>query len=369
MKQIKNIFLFSGTVALFMVLIWTFDKSKDTSLAEKPVSVPIFNEVAEPVITIDFVKNTITSNELKEIVYKLASRDMNGRRPGTEGYEKAALFVEEEFKSYGLETHKQHFVDNRGDKTWNVIGILRGGEKAIVIGAHLDHLGGSSRGIYYGADDNASGSAALLEIAEALGKLKEKIKKTIIFVAFSSEERGLVGSRYYVNNSDVSNVECMINMDMVGNFKNSNRLYCGAAGNSRVLTKILDDVDNNYPFTAYAAKDISSRSDHKNFADKRIPVIFFHTGTDTGVYHTTRDTPDRLDYQGMEIISKFIFDLCIKLDNNQQRIDWIRTIQKVVPPKSNIIKGRCYNPCRRKIFRRRLFNGRIRGFFRRIFRR
>ena len=268
----------------------------------------------------------ITVEESRKTLSYLASDDLEGRKPGNPGNFLAVSFIRKEFESYGLEMHLQKFTytfrwrvglfrwRTIEVETMNVIGILRGtSDKHVVIGAHMDHLGLDGDGnAYNGADDNASGTTAVLELAEAFGKSATKPKDTIIFIAFNAEELGLLGSKHYVNNPLLPLDDCklMINLDMVGRLRGTTVTAQG--GNlSRSVTQLVDKLDDDYPFDVNIAA-AGNRSDHAPFNWNGVPVLFFHTGTHPQ-YHRTTDDSDLINYEGLVQISKFTLDLTRKI--------------------------------------------------------
>ena len=268
----------------------------------------------------------ITVEESRRTLSYLASDDLEGRKPGNPGNFLTVSFIRKEFESYGLETHLQKFTytfrwrvglfrwRTIEVETMNIIGILRGtSDKHVVIGAHMDHLGLDGDGnAYNGADDNASGTTAVLELAEAFGKSDTKPKDTIIFIAFNAEELGLLGSKHYVNNPLLPLDDCklMINLDMVGRLRGTTVTAQG--GNlSRSVTQLVDKLDDDYPFDVNITA-AGNRSDHAPFNWNGVPVLFFHTGTHPQ-YHRTTDDSDLINYEGLVQISKFTLDLTRKI--------------------------------------------------------
>ena len=268
----------------------------------------------------------ITVEESRKTLSYLASDKMEGRKPGNPGNFIAVSFIKKEFESYGLETHLQKFTytfrwrvglirwRTIEIETMNVIGVLKGtSDKHVVIGAHMDHLGVDGDGdAYNGADDNASGTTAILELAEAFGKSDAKPKDTIVFIAFNAEELGLLGSKHYVNNPLLPLDDCklMINLDMVGRLRGTTVTAQG--GNlSRSVTQLVDKLDDNYPFDVNITA-AGNRSDHAPFNWNGVPVLFFHTGTHPQ-YHRTTDDPDLINYEGLVIIAKFVIDLTVEV--------------------------------------------------------
>ena len=268
----------------------------------------------------------ITVEESRKTLSYLASDKMEGRKPGNPGNFIAVSFIKKEFESYGLETHLQKFTytfrwrvglfrwRTVEIETMNVIGVLKGtSDKHVVIGAHMDHLGVDGDGdAYNGADDNASGTTAILELAEAFGKSDAKPKDTIVFIAFNAEELGLLGSKHYVNNPLLPLDDCklMINLDMVGRLRGTTVTAQG--GNlSRSVTQLVDKLDDNYPFDVNITA-AGNRSDHAPFNWNGVPVLFFHTGTHPQ-YHRITDDPDLINYEGLVNIAKFVKDLTVEV--------------------------------------------------------
>ena len=268
----------------------------------------------------------ITVEESRKTLSYLASDKMEGRKPGNPGNFIAVSFIKKEFESYGLETHLQKFTytfrwrvglirwRTIEIETMNVIGVLKGtSDKHVVIGAHMDHLGLDGDGdAYNGADDNASGTTAILELAEAFGKSKTKPKDTIVFIAFNAEELGLLGSKHYVSDPLLPLDDCklMINLDMVGRLRGTTVTAQG--GNlSRSVTQLVDKLDDDYPFDVNITA-AGNRSDHAPFNWNGVPVLFFHTGTHPQ-YHRTTDDSDLINYEGLVDIAKFVNDLTVEV--------------------------------------------------------
>ena len=299
-----------------------------------------------------WAEEKITQEDSRAILSYLASDALEGRGSGKEGNWKAARFIAKKFKEYGLEPIDPPVyiqpvplpvpVDGYGYfqkfdysynvraglfrrktvtiKTSNVVGIIRGeSDRCIVIGAHFDHLGIRGGKIYNGADDNASGTTALLELAEAFAvgddtRAKEQPKYTLVFVAFGAEEVGLIGSKFYVKNPAVplKNHNLMINLDMVGRLSGDNPTLNLYSGNlSTRLKEIINKLDDGYPFN-FSFVPAGSRSDHAPFDWKGIPVLFFHTGSHPQ-YHQPTDDEHLINYEGLVEITKFIFNVVGRL--------------------------------------------------------
>ena len=223
-------------------------------------------------------------------------------------------------------------VAQKHAKTANVVGLLEGSDKILkdeylVIGGHYDHLGfgGPNSGsrvpdtnaIHNGADDNASGTAMVMELAKNLSSQRAKLKRSIIFVAFSGEEMGLLGSKYFVNNPPVElkKIKAMFNFDMVGRFdKEKNSISVSGTGTSAEGDSILRVFEKGLPFTVTHSPDGYGPSDHASFYSSNIPVFFFTTGVHMD-YHTPSDDAGKLDYNKEKQIGDFSSNLIADIDN------------------------------------------------------
>ena len=220
--------------------------------------------------------------------------------------------------------------------TRNVAMILPGEDENlkneyIIIGAHFDHLGmggpgSSSRavdtvGVHHGADDNASGVGMMLELAEKFAHTKGSHKRSIICVAFTGEELGLLGSKYFANNPgiDLSNVNAMINLDMVGRLQETNILQISGVGTAEGFRDLVYSESDTTIIKLTLSEEGYGPSDHTSFYGKNIPVLFYSTGAHLD-YHTPSDTYDKLNYKGMVNISSLIFNLTEKLASSPDRL-------------------------------------------------
>jgi Zn-dependent M28 family amino/carboxypeptidase len=230
---------------------------------------------------------------------------------------------------------------------YNVVGVLRGTDpvlknEAIVIGAHYDHLGHGGAGsldvnsheIHHGADDNASGTAAIIELARMFAA-KHDNKRTLIFVAFSGEEEGLFGSSWYVDHPvfPLDKTVAMVNLDMVGRLKDK-KLTIGGMGTAsewkplieKINKELLEPLDSSLlpndfrfqPFELQLSDDGFGPSDHSSFYGKKVPVLFFFTGTHND-YHKPTDTADKINYSGERNITDMIRNVVEKVDGNPVR--------------------------------------------------
>jgi aminopeptidase YwaD len=197
-------------------------------------------------------------------------------------------------------------------------------EQTVVIGGHFDHLGYGSSGsrspgsgeIHPGADDNASGTAGVMEAARYLIR-SDLSSNNYIFIAFGAEEKGLLGSRHFTNSDayDMERINYMLNFDMIGRLEDGNFTLYGT-GTSPLWEST---IDNNTPDGFNIRKSASGMggSDHTSFYLKDIPVLFFFTGIHND-YHRPTDTPDKINYQGMREIISFSYDMIAELDQKDR---------------------------------------------------
>ncbi len=232
-------------------------------------------------------------------------------------------------------------------KSANVVGVLPGSDpqlasEYVVIGAHYDHLGlggpeslaANPEGqIHHGADDNASGTTGLLEIARVLASERGKIKRSIMFIAFSGEELGLLGSGAYTKNpaTPLATTVAMLNMDMIGRLRNGS-LFVGGVGTSPAWKPLLEKLNGgNQPTASAAGNGSGSRfqlsfgedgfgpSDHQSFYVRDVPVLFFFTGTHDD-YHKPSDTADKINGEGLKQVAEFVREIAVSVANEPQRI-------------------------------------------------
>ncbi|GAB7256120.1 M28 family peptidase [Polaribacter sp. OB-PA-B3] len=292
-------------------------------------------------------------NNLKKDVSYLASDELEGRQTGTKGEKAAATYIKNRFKELELlpkgtngfiqpftfkpktNPHEEVKFDVNGDGTItgnNVIAYLDNNvENTIIIGAHYDHLGyggdgslhrDSMKAIHNGADDNASGIAILLHLADRL-KQKNLNNNNYLFMAFSGEEMGLLGSNYFVKNPtiDTKKVSYMINMDMVGRLKQDSALAVYGTGTSPIFKHTLKS--NNKNFKLIEQESGVGPSDHTSFYLADIPVLHFFTGQHED-YHKPGDDAEKLNYKGMETISNYIFNIISDL-NDEGKLVFTKT--------------------------------------------
>ncbi|MFQ3608720.1 MAG: M20/M25/M40 family metallo-hydrolase [Chloroherpetonaceae bacterium] len=211
-------------------------------------------------------------------------------------------------------------------ETYNVVGYLPAQTKSdeyLVIGAHYDHIGYGGQGsgslapdekkIHYGADDNASGSAGLLELARTFAKRKHLLKRNLVFIAFGAEEMGLLGSSYFVNHPPfpLEKTIAMLNMDMIGRMKDS-ALAISGIGTAKEFEELCK-AENRENFKLKLSPDGFGPSDHSSFYAKNIPVLFFFTGNHPN-YHKPSDTWEKINYTDEARLVNYVSRLIEKLD-------------------------------------------------------
>ncbi|HLP73435.1 MAG TPA: M20/M25/M40 family metallo-hydrolase [Bacteroidales bacterium] len=213
----------------------------------------------------------------------------------------------------------------------NVVMLLPGADPALknqylIIGAHFDHLGmggpgSGSRavdtvGIHHGADDNASGVAMMLELAERFSREKGSHRRSIVCVGFSGEEEGLLGSKEFVDNPgiDLSKVNAMINLDMVGRLNSDRTLQISGVGTAAGLKQLVQSKTDTSVIRLALSDEGYGPSDHSSFYGKNIPVLFYFTGAHAD-YHTPMDVADSINYDGMLRISDMVYSVAGSLAN------------------------------------------------------
>jgi Peptidase family M28/PDZ domain/PA domain len=228
-------------------------------------------------------------------------------------------------------------IDRPGIETKNVVGVLEGAgphaDETVVIGGHYDHLGhggltsGSlamfSSDIHNGADDNASGTTMVLEMARRLGARRDPLPRRVVFIAFSGEERGLLGSQYYVSHPlfSLKKTVMMINCDMVGRLNAKNELTMIGTGTSPGIDALVEILGKSAGLTIKKVNGMSDGfggSDHESFYNKNIPVLFAFTGIHSD-YHRPSDDSDRINYPGMSRIADYLELITLDVVRRPQR--------------------------------------------------
>ena len=312
--------------------------------------------------------NTININDLYDHINILASDSLEGRETGKPGQKMAAAYIANHFKEIGIPPYKRKtyfqkfkvkskrhvckcddcdltffkrvFKSNQIIRGENVLGFIEGSdlkEELIIITAHYDHLGKHDSLIFNGADDDASGVAGAMEIAEAFMLAKKDGKgprRSILIMPVSGEEKGLLGSKYYTDNPvyPLNNTIANLNIDMIGRLDDwhSTGNYVYLIGSDRLsydLHNINEEVNNKYTKLDldYKYNDEEDpnryyyRSDHYNFAKNNIPVIFYFNGVHED-YHRPSDTIEKIDFSKIKTISKLVFLTAWELANREEKI-------------------------------------------------
>lgn len=296
------------------------------------------------IFTLSCSTNSVYKNNIIFDVEYLSSDELEGRSTGSKGEELAANYIEKRFKELNVEpigengyfqefSFKQkshpHDTISTSDSIQensitgkNVIGFIDNKSiNTIVVGAHYDHLGFGGEGSLYrsdslkihnGADDNASGVSLMLDLA---AKLKDNNNNNYMFIAFSGEELGLLGSNFFVKNPtiDIKSINYMINMDMVGRLNNENTLAVYGLGTSPIFKQTIKS--NNKNFKIIENESGVGPSDHTSFYLNDIPVLHFFTGQHSD-YHKPSDDSELLNYEGINLISDFIYSIISDLNDN-----------------------------------------------------
>ncbi len=302
---------------------------------------------------------------IQQHIQYLASDELKGRGAGTEDEKKAANYIARQFKKYGLvplsknsenpyfyeftfkKKRHPHDTSTKGMpelKGINVIGLLDNkADKTIVIGAHYDHLGlghdynsldpDPEGKIHNGADDNASGTAGMLELARYFSQNKTFKKYNILFMAFSGEELGLIGSKKWTENPNYpfNKIYYMINMDMIGRLNDSTqKLVIYGVGTSDQWIPLIDSINKTFHFTIKKDSSGIGPSDQTSFYLKDIPVLHFFTGQHSD-YHKPSDDADKINYKGEAQILGFIAKLIEQSAKTKTAMQFLKT----AAPKEN----------------------------------
>ena len=284
-----------------------------------------------------------TIEDFKSRVGYLASDKLGGRSAGSKGDILARDYMVDLFEKSSSSVTIQEFevITNRRTQetaiTYNVIGVLPGNDPSlkdefVIVGGHYDTTPNPPKAsrlffdnINNGADDNASGTAMVLELFEKYASTNSH-KRTLVFILFGGEELGLLGSKHYAENPTINldKVQLMVNLDMIGRLDEDNNVYLGgvptAYGLDKAIKPFIESSKLNvtsYQHTASGVRSLFSRSDHYNFYKKDVPSLFFFTGIHKD-YHTPRDEANLVNYEGLKLIS----DLAEKvIDNAANRDD------------------------------------------------
>lgn len=309
--------------------------------------------------TVDYAAKyaeTITAKDLGKHLFIYASDEFEGRNTGEPGQKKAVKYLKDFYVSQGIvsplggddyfqEVPSEYLSNNRRGMqlkdSENVVAFIKGTEKPdeiIVISAHLDHEGVKNGEIYNGADDDGSGTVAILEIAEAFKQAADAgkgPKRSILFLHVTGEEKGLLGSKYYTENPifPLANTVSNLNIDMIGRVDDrhkGNPNYVYLIGSDKLSTELHNiseamnkkymNIDLDYKYNDENDPNrFYYRSDHYNFAKHNIPIIFYFNGTHAD-YHKPTDTPDKINYEMLENRTRLVFYTAWEVANRENRV-------------------------------------------------
>lgn len=291
------------------------------------------------------------SARVRSDIQYLASDGLEGRGTGTPGNDSAAAFAARRYASLGLRQFSPGYLqpfDARSAmlahaggpgsvRTQNIVAFLPGSDPAlrgqtIVIGAHIDHLGRSTVGaldpeardvIRNGADDNASGTAAVLELARLFAA--QPTRRSVTFVNFSGEELGLLGSQYFVDHSPVplDSIVAMINFDMVGRLRGDSLIVYGVTS-ARELPSVIDSANARVGLSVRAVGDGFGPSDHSSFFARNIPVLHFFTNVHED-YHRASDDAEKINAAGAARIIALAERVVREIDRRDARLTFVRS--------------------------------------------
>lgn len=260
------------------------------------------------------------------------------------------------FEVKGWKATIQTSVERTDLKAKNIIGYLEGAgplaNETIVIGAHYDHLGRGERGsrskgskaVHFGADDNGSGTTSVIELARRFAGMKDRQGRRIVFMLFSGEERGLLGSAYYCNREPVfplKDTVAMINLDMVGRLRNEEvnkkfKLEIGGIGSAKGFEKMIDTMNEKYQFNITKTRSGTGPSDHTSFYMKEVPVFFLFTGFHPE-YHMPTDKPDLINVEGMAKICDMVEEITTKISTTKERPEYVKGVTGKSPSMSGAL--------------------------------
>ena len=263
------------------------------------------------------------ADRLKKHVYTLAADSLQGRKAGTEFTRKAAEYIAQQLDETGIAplNGESYYVPFQNGQFQNIVGVIHGShpvlkDEYIVVGAHYDHLGtkgGAENNvtIYNGADDNASGTAVVIELGRLLKEIEPTLGRSVIIIAFDAEELGLFGSYHFVNYPPVplEKVKLMFSIDMVGWYKKSGFLQYSGIGTFKSQEAIIMNSSLNPNKLNIKAQKFErfllGATDTQGFAEKDIPTLYVTTGLKSP-YHKPEDEADLIDYEGMALVTEHL---------------------------------------------------------------
>ncbi|TWU20841.1 M20/M25/M40 family metallo-hydrolase [Bythopirellula polymerisocia] len=280
----------------------------------------------------DIARASITTTEIQSHVEYLAADMLEGREAGSRGGHAAASYILELVKQSGLEpagsngTFQQHFRGN----SQNILALLRGSDaelqhETIVIGAHYDHVGYGNRRnsfgpfgyVHNGADDNASGVSAVLELIDALTRTEHRPRRSILFAFWDGEEKGLLGSSHWVRQPTVplSSVKLAINVDMIGRLE-SGRIEVGGTRSGSGFRKLMSTPSLDEAWLDFNW-EYKNNSDHWTFFQKQIPSLYVHTGLHDD-YHRPSDDVEKINIPGIQIVASYMLEQVVELADSDR---------------------------------------------------
>ena len=272
--------------------------------------------------------NSITAGELQNHVNVLADDTFEGREAGSRGGRAAAGYLVKHFQQAGLKPlgDRGGFYQAFGAGCHNLLAVVEGSDpklkdQYVVVGGHYDHVGYGSRTtsfgpigyIHNGADDNASGTACILELIDAVKMLPEPPRRSILFALWDGEEKGLLGSQHWLANPTVplAQVVFAVNIDMVGRLRNDKLEMCGSR-TARGLRRLIGQQNQSDPLDIDFSWEMKANSDHHPFFARSIPVIMFHTGLHED-YHRPSDDAHKLNPEGIQRVTRLVFRTVVEV--------------------------------------------------------
>ncbi|MFK7777428.1 MAG: M20/M25/M40 family metallo-hydrolase [Gimesia sp.] len=284
------------------------------------------------------ITNSITEKKLKSHVEFLASDSLEGREAGSQGGQAAGTYIRGFLQKHGVKPglgEEGYFQEFDGGFR-NIIGIIPGNDpelkkEYVVIGAHYDHVGygkpSNSRGgvgqIHNGADDNASGTAALLEVIAAISKHKEVPQRSLMFVFWDAEEMGLLGSKYWVNHPNIplDQIAIYINLDMVGRLKDKALILFGSRSAIGLRSLVVRSNHRETGIKIRFDSAIRPDSDHWPFYQKGVPFLMLHTGKHPD-YHRPGDDTYKIDFAGARKCAQLLAQLTLDISLQEEKLEY-----------------------------------------------
>jgi hypothetical protein len=339
-------------IPIFSAAVWVSCGTAKVSHDTKPDQTASSSSKADKAFQTAY--KMIKADDLKKNLYVIASDEMEGRDTGSPGQKRAGVYMINYYKSLGISYPKalgsyyqkvpSDFMKKRGGENLpdseNILAFIEGTEKPdeiVVVSAHYDHVGTKNGVVYNGADDDGSGTVAVMEIAKAFQSAKKAgngPKRSILFLHVTGEEHGLFGSEYYTDNPvfPLANTVVDLNIDMIGRDDPANRgkQYVYVIGSEMLSSelKVINEAANNKTnklelnYKYDDPKDpegLYYRSDHYNFAKNNVPVAFFFDGIHED-YHKPTDDVEKIDYSLLEKRAQLVFATAWEVANRSERI-------------------------------------------------